>query len=295
MSGQSDPALKALVETAPADWLPLVGRRRARVTVEDADIATVVSGAGDKVLRVHARPPYLLHFDFQSGHDSARLPKRLRLYNAVLDYRHDLPVLSVAVLLQPEADSPQLTGKFERAFKGEQPYSFLRYEVLRVWTLSVEMLLAGGLGTLPLAPISNVTQAELPGVVGRMQEQLTGQPRGADILAISYVLVGMRYSPEFAEILFREVRGMKESSTYQAIVAEGRVEGRVEGARAVLLVQGTDRFGPPDAATRKAINAIGDLQQLQQLARKLLTAETWGELLGTAAPQRRRNRRKTEG
>jgi hypothetical protein len=77
MSGQSDPALKALVETSPADWLPVLGRRRARVTVEDADIATVVSGAGDKVLRVHARPPYLLHFDFQSGHDSARLPKRL--------------------------------------------------------------------------------------------------------------------------------------------------------------------------------------------------------------------------
>jgi hypothetical protein len=290
MSGQSDPALKALVETSPADWLPLVGRRQARVTVEDADIATVVSGAGDKVLRVHARPPYLLHFDFQSGHDSAGLPKRLRLYNAVLDYRHDLPVLSVAVLLQPEADSPQLTGRFQRAFQGEEPYTFLRYEVLRVWTLEVKMLLAGGIGTLPLAPISKVSQAELPGVVGRMQQRLTGEPRRNDILAISYVLVGMRYSQEFADILFRGVHGMKESSTYQAIIAEGRVEE----ARRSVLIGGEERFGAPDATVRAAINGMTDVEQLEQLFRKLFRVRSWQELLPEASPPRRRGRRNTQ-
>jgi hypothetical protein len=286
MSGQSDPALKALVETSPADWLPVLGRRRARVTVEDADIATVVSGAGDKVLRVHARPPYLLHFDFQSGHDSAHLPKRLRLYNAVLDYRHDLAVLSVAVLLQPAADSPQLTGKFERAFRGEQPYTFLRYEVLRVWTLSVETLLAGGIGTLPLAPISNVSQAELPGVVGRMQERLSGEPRGADLLAISYVLVGMRYSQEFAAILFREVRGMKESSTYQAIIADE--------ARRVLLRLGNKRFGAPDEAATAALNTIAEAERLEELCERVYQVNSWQELLARAVPQPPRRRRKSQ-
>jgi hypothetical protein len=59
--------------------LPLLGLPRKRVTVEDTDLATVVSGAVDKVLRVHAEPEYLLHFDFQAGHDSAALPQRLRL------------------------------------------------------------------------------------------------------------------------------------------------------------------------------------------------------------------------
>ena len=29
-------------------------------------------------------PEYLVHFDFQSGHDSSMLPRRLRLYNGVL-------------------------------------------------------------------------------------------------------------------------------------------------------------------------------------------------------------------
>jgi hypothetical protein len=40
------------------------------------------------------------------------LPRRLRLYHGVLDYRHDRLVLSVAMLLRSGADSLQLTGVF---------------------------------------------------------------------------------------------------------------------------------------------------------------------------------------
>src|SRR5437588_6282854 len=50
---------------------------------------------------------------------------------------------------------------------------------------------------------------------------------------------------------------MKESSTYQAALEEGRSEGRSEGriaeARRLLLFVGTARFGPPDEPTRAAI------------------------------------------
>src|SRR6516165_12263800 len=130
-----DPTLKALVETAPADWLPLLRLPPARVSVIDADVSAVLSGAADKVLLVHADPQYLLHLDFQAGHDSARLPRRLRLYNTVLEDRHDLLVRSVAVLLHPGADSPQLTGRIERRFPGEPPYGLLRYDVVRVWRI----------------------------------------------------------------------------------------------------------------------------------------------------------------
>src|SRR6516162_2186215 len=40
-----DPTLKVLVETAPADWLPVLHLPQARVSVIDADIAAVLSGA----------------------------------------------------------------------------------------------------------------------------------------------------------------------------------------------------------------------------------------------------------
>jgi hypothetical protein len=121
-----DPTLKVLVETSPADWLPLAGRPLAPVSVIDADISAVVSGGADKFLRVHADPEYILHLDFQSGHDSASLPPRLWLYNTIADYRTGLPVQSVAVLLRPEADSPQLTGQYQRSLPGEEPHAVFR-------------------------------------------------------------------------------------------------------------------------------------------------------------------------
>jgi hypothetical protein len=52
MTVSFDPTLKALVETAPEDWLTLLGFPPAPVAVLDADIATVITGAADKVLRV---------------------------------------------------------------------------------------------------------------------------------------------------------------------------------------------------------------------------------------------------
>ena len=294
MTRDYDPTLKALVETAPESWLPLVGRPPARVTVEDADLATVVSGAVDKVLRVHADPPYLLHLDFQSGHDSAQIPSRFRLYNTVLDYRHNLPVLSVAVLLHPGADSPQLTGRVERALAGEQPHAFLRYQVIRVWRLPAEDLLTGGLGTLPLAPLSDVRQEDLPQVVRRMKQRLRREERAraADIWAATGILLALRYSEEFVRLLLQEVTGMRESPMYQSIVAEGRAEGRAEGAvkeaQKMLLLVGSKPFGPPDKATRAAVQAIGDVQKLEELVQRVFDVGSWQELLGQPAPRRRR-------
>src|SRR5260370_28838470 len=107
MDRPSAPTLKTLAELSPADWLPVVKRRRRGVWSEDSDIGTIVSGATDKLFRVHDDPEYLLHLDFESGHFRSALPLRLRLYNSVFEYRHQRLVLSVPVLLRPEADSPQ--------------------------------------------------------------------------------------------------------------------------------------------------------------------------------------------
>ncbi len=169
-----DPTLKALVETAPESWPVLFGQPAAPTEVIDADLATV-SGAADKVLRVSANPPYLLHLEFVSGHDAAVLPRKLHARNALLEDRHDLPVRSGVVLLRPQADSPQVTGVYQRGYPGEAPYLILRYQAVRVWQLAPEPLLQGGLGLLPLAPISAKTEAELPGIIEAMGRRLRGR------------------------------------------------------------------------------------------------------------------------
>jgi hypothetical protein len=285
-----DPTLKTLAELAPADWLPLVRRRRRRVTVEDSDVGTLVSGATDKLFRVHDDPEYLLHLDFEAGHFRAELPLRLRLYNSVFEYRHRRVVLSVPVLLAPQADSPQWNGLLQRGLPGEAPFSTLRYEVIRVWQLQVEPLLAGGVGTLALAPISAVPEGEVRRVIRRVKERLSGPKpprRAADVLAAAYVLLGLRYSDEFAHALFEEVLGMEESSTYRAIVRRGRVEE----ARHMLLLQGETKFGPPDAAARAALENITEVAELEELGLRLLAVESWQELLARRGRTRRRRAR----
>jgi hypothetical protein len=86
---------------------------------------------------------------------------------------------------------------------------------------------------------------------------------------------------------------MRESTTYQAILREGRqegiivgraegiMEGRIEGERRLLVRQGTKRFGVPDAATVTAIEAIEDLDRFEALGDRILDAgiQSWDDLL----------------
>ena len=88
-------------------------------------------------------------------------------------------------------------------------------------------------------------------------------PTEADQLrVVTYNLLGLQLPPSIVDQMMPGIRatpddvrrGMRDSLTYQAILEEGRPEGRAEGrvdeARELLLELGTGRFGPPDARTR---------------------------------------------
>jgi predicted transposase YdaD len=289
-----DPTVQTLVETSPADWPVLPGQPAAPTEVIDADIATV-SGAADKVLHVRAEPPYLVHLEFQAGHDSAGLPPLLHLRSTLLEHRHGLLVRSAAVLLRPQADAPVLTGERRLAFAGEEAYDVFRYQVVRVWRLPPEPLLRGGPGLLPLAPISAVTEAELPGIIEHMEARLQAtrlRPHAEEVWSATYILLGLRYSRELARHLLRGVRSMKESVTYQAILEEGEEKGALAEARKIVLRLGRNRFGPPDARVTAAVEAIADVERLEELGERLLSAASWDELLGLPAPSRPQPRRR---
>jgi hypothetical protein len=74
---------------------------------------------------------------------------------------------------------------------------------------------------------------------------------------------------------------MRESSTYQYILDEGRVEE----AQKILLRLGRKKFGPPGEVVQSALSAITDLDRLERMTDQLLVVNTWQELL---APDRQR-------
>src|SRR5208283_3896656 len=168
------------------------------------------------------------------------------------------------------------------------------FRVVRTRERPAEEILAGGLATLPLAPLARVKENELPAVVQAMRQRLDREATRSQagmLWTATYVLMGLTYSDELIDRLIEGVQSMKESVTYQKILregrdegrdegrAEGRVEGRAEEARRILRRQGTRRFGKPDTHIEAALDAIADLERLEQMSDRILKVKSWDELL----------------
>jgi predicted transposase YdaD len=216
--------------------------------------------------------------------------------------RHRLQVRTLLVLLHRRANSPQLTGLYERGFRDEAFDVALRYRTVRVWEVPPDRWLGGGLGLVPLAPLGAVRTAELPAVIAKMKQRLDRAPRreAVELWSAAYILMGVRYERALVQRLLQGVVAMKESVTYQAILeegeakgkAEGRLEGKAEEARRILLLLGQRRFGEPSPEETAALEALTEVDKLEELTVRLLHVASWRELLGSNARSRRGRGRK---
>ena len=168
---------------------------------------------------------------------------------------------------------------------------------MRLWQISPETLLKGGIGTLPLLPLTHVTEPELPGLIDDMSLRFQREAPQGDVASLwtaTFVLMGLEYRQAITNQLLQGVRSMRESVTYQAILKEGRDAGRAEGRkegreeglekgreefRRILLAQGAKRFGKPPLKIRKTIETINDPVVFERLAVRLLDVNSWTDLL----------------
>jgi hypothetical protein len=101
------------------------------------------------------------------------------------------------------------------------------------------------------------------------------------------LMTGLRFPWNLIEDWFRGITAMRQSSAYEHFVSEGRALGVKEGieegslleARKLILRIGLRRFGPPDQITRAKVEAIADLERLDQLIETLPSATGWDDLL----------------
>jgi predicted transposase YdaD len=279
-----DATLKDSVQTYPADYarsfdfddlLPLAAL--------NVDLSTL-SAATDVALGRGDPPDVIIDLNFQSGAD-ADAPARAMVYSSVLHLRYRAPVHSIIILLRPEADHPALTGKLRYRAKPRKGKMDFGYEVVRLWRMPVQRILKGGLGTLSLAPLCRMPRDArladaLPGVLETVIERLnreTTPAAAAKILTGAYVLAGLRMSRDEARQLFGRVRAVQESTTYQAILDEGRADG----AQRLLLRLAKKRLGEPAPASVAAVKSIEDFERLARMVEQLDRVSTWQELLAT--------------
>lgn len=277
MAKPFDTATKQLVEDYPSDWLRLLGfATDVPVAVIDADLSTVQAEA-DKVLRIGGDEPWIAHVEFQTTYDP-HLSGRLLRYNVLLDDRHHLPVRSAVILLRPLADGPAISGEYRRSVSHRDEHLVFRYDVIRVWEVPVDEILIGPVGTLPLAPVSDVNEKRLPSVIFQMEQRVTkelSRASAATLWTTTFLLLGLSYSPTLAASLLKGVSDMKESSTYQWIVEQGRIEE----AHSILLRIGRKQFGEPSQSVVAELESIRDLARLEELTDRVLDVSNWQELL----------------
>ena len=279
-----DVTLKELVESHPQDYCRLLGLDvQAPIQPLNVDLSTlsaatdVIFGYGDPLERI-------FDFNFQSGPDP-HLDSRVLMYNVVLYHQCRVPVHSVIILLRPEADHQNLTGKLSyqgRPRKGKMTFT---YEVIRLWQQKPEKYLRGGLGVLPLAVLCRLPEGVrvdegLAPLVKKVIQRLTHEAQDEqrnELLTASYILTGMRVNQRTLDDLFRGANVMKESSGYQAIVREADIAR----LHKTILRLGTRQFGAPTQATEYRIQSIMDVPRLERMTDNVLDASSWEELLAT--------------
>jgi hypothetical protein len=287
-----DATFKDLVATFPGDFgaaFDLTGS--VPLFVDNVELS-IVSAATDIVLGRGQPPDAFVILDFQTSWAEDLLSRTL-MYNAILHHKKQLPVHSILVLLRPIAHVDQLKRGVRYAVWPKRGRTDHRFEVIKLWERPVEEFLSGGLGTLPLAPLCRMQKGitlkkALPGILRRIDERLTADARpetAGKLWTATFVLTGLRAPSEEMLPLFQGVHGMKESSTYQYILregkAEGRVEGRVEEVRRILLRLGQRRFGTTPAAVKQGLESLNDLDRMERMADRMLEVASWQELLET--------------
>jgi hypothetical protein len=90
-------------------------------------------------------------------------------------------------------------------------------------------------------------------------------------------LGGARFAtdPEVARVIFNKVKAMQITETYQFILDEGAVKH----ARQLILKMGREQIGEPTDKQKNKLSAIEDLERLDRIALKVLTAKSWDSLL----------------
>ena len=278
MSKPYDTTLKQLLSAFAPDWVGWLGPRlglpaTAAVDPLDVDLSTV-QVAADKVFRLRPPAAGLLHIEPQASWDGG-FPDRLFLYSALLEDKYEGPVYTVALRLRRDANMPALTGTLSRRYPDGREYLRFEYSVVRLWELPADQLLAGGVGLLPLALLTDDAAPWLPQIVSRIAARFAADavPQSTrDLLwTCGFILMGLRYDDSVAVPLLQGVRNMRESTTYQAILREGRDEGVMIGRDEGLLLARRedvldvlrDRFTTIPPAVEARIRAAADPARLK--------------------------------
>lgn len=216
-----DNTCKYLAENFPEDiasWL--LGVRVSLVQMQPTELSVEPIRADSMILLTNHN--LILHIEFQT------VPDREMGFR-MLDYRvrahrkfPDKQMRQVVIYLTPTNSDLVTLTTFELESTRHE------FEVIRLWEQPASIFLES-VGLYPFATLAQTDEPELVlrEVAARIEE-LPERKLQADISAMSYILAGLVLDRDrVGRIIRRDI--MRESVTYQDILAEGEVKGKTQG------------------------------------------------------------------
>ena len=260
---QYDNTCKVLVEQFTADiatWL--LGEPIDLTTLESTEL--LVDPIHTDSLILLQSDDLILHIEFQVE-PKPEVPFRMLDYRVRSHRRYPSKAMQQFVIYLRPSQSPLV---YQDWFALEN-LSY-RFQVMRLWEQPTEQFFTAP-GLLPFAVLSGCADrsATLQQVAQHLRELPLGEAVEQNLRASTTILAGLLLESDIiGAILRRDI--MRESSVYQAILAEGRQEGLTEGLTQGLsqgLTQGLSQ-GLTQGRTEEALRLV-----LRMLRRRLKLVE----------------------
>jgi hypothetical protein len=283
-SSSWDEWLAGVVVPPPAGGLPAYTR--------DLDIDLEPSGPSiDAYLKVGLRSgeTTIVHIRIQKWYQPD-LDRHLFEASRNFERKHGkLPMVAV-FLMWPPAEGPGMTGRFEERDATGRVTRIFTYTIHRAWEMTAEEVTRGP-GTMMLAPLTRGARERMPEIVRMIEDGLERNRADAQTRekarAAAYWAMGLTCDLDEAHRALGDVLTRIQSSkdyldakgqAFLEAYSSAQQEGRRQAGRDLVLRQATRRFGP-DADAVAAITSIAEPDDLDAMARRVLTAADWASLL----------------
>jgi predicted transposase YdaD len=208
-----------------------------------------------------------------STYPDARVPSQV-VCDAALSFLDRGVLPEIIVLFLHEKGNVEASDSVELKSRRGLTKLNLSWKAVKLWEVPAEDLLAiGDVGLVPWVPLAK--SADDPErLIRRCRARIDAadlpSPEHENLLAVTQVLLGLRYNEKSLQNKLRGLLGghkaMIESPIYQEIVEESRREGVTEGKQEAILDVLVTRFGPAAETLKVELKAV-EFDRLRDLVK----------------------------
>jgi len=218
-----DHSCKYLIETYPADFAAwLIGRAIALTELKPTELVSEPIRADSLLLQGN---DVVLQVEFQTQPDPT-MPRRMADYFLRIQKRFPQKHVRQVVIYLRSSQSPLV-----RQTQFQSQGMTHQFEVVRLWE-QPRSVFWDMPGLLPLAILSQAGEVNavetLQQIQQRIEEIVPDGGMQSSLAAATAILAGLKLEASVIQQIMRS-RTMRESTFYQAILEEGRQEGRQQG------------------------------------------------------------------